>query len=59
MSENLCKNIFKNSENTTNTNDYTAKWIEIINTLESRNLLPLVGGRPQQTEQDRDRKSVV
>ena len=53
MSENLCKNIFKNNQNTTNTKDYTAKWIEIINTLESRNLLPLVGGRPQQTEQDR------
>jgi hypothetical protein len=53
MSENLCKNVFKDNRNTTNTNDYTAKWIEIINTLESRNLLPLVGGGPQQAEQDR------
>ena len=29
-----CKSVFKNSDNTISKNQYTKKWIELINTLE-------------------------
>lgn len=37
----ICKSVFKNGENTITTNQYTQKWIELINRLEKNKCVKL------------------